>query len=539
MPTERTAVIYARVSTARQASEELPLDSQVEKCRQKAEALGARVSHVFIDAGLSGRSDRRPEFQAALEFCETMSPDFFITWSTSRFARNRYDAAVYKRHLAACGTEIEYISIPLDRGSDGGWALEAVLEVFDELQSRQTASDTKRSMIKNAQSGHWNGGKPPFGYRAAPDLYDPRRRRLEPVREEAIIAHEIFALRAAGNGAKTIAYVLNQKSKINRNRQWSKASIAALLRNEALVGRTVFGKKDRMTGRRRSRDKWIVVQSHDPIIDIDLWDRVQTEMDRETPKQDSGSPHSRFLFTGLLKCGRCGASLQTESAKGRSRRYYYYNCRSAQKLGACSNRRMQAHSFDEWLVDIICDQVLTPANLKQAVMDLREAAEEWASERAGRREATLKQLGDIEKRTSKIYELLELHGKNAPHLGDLTRRLRSNNLQIQRLENDLTAINAEQAPEITIMEDEASELYDFLRRSIKDNKNPKRIRSFFATFIDGITVLDDTVEITYSPERLSMAKQMVPTKRNWLPGTPLKGTIHAVVGLPTRWWRAA
>jgi predicted site-specific integrase-resolvase len=47
-------VIYARVSTKRQADDGLPVESQVAHCREKAAALKADVARVFIDGGLSG-----------------------------------------------------------------------------------------------------------------------------------------------------------------------------------------------------------------------------------------------------------------------------------------------------------------------------------------------------------------------------------------------------------------------------------------------------------------------------------------------------
>ena len=40
-PKKSRAVIYARVSSARQAEDGLPVQSQVEQCRAKAAALGA------------------------------------------------------------------------------------------------------------------------------------------------------------------------------------------------------------------------------------------------------------------------------------------------------------------------------------------------------------------------------------------------------------------------------------------------------------------------------------------------------------------
>ncbi|HAS51559.1 MAG TPA: hypothetical protein DCS21_07375, partial [Gammaproteobacteria bacterium] len=173
MNDDKTAVIYCRVSTVRQADEELPLQSQQQRCEDKARNLDATVLRVYADEGLSGQSDSRPAFQQAILYCETHSPTYLITWSTSRFARNRLDAQLYKRRLSKAGTTLVYAAMDIDRETDGGWLTEGILELFDEFTSKQISADTRRSMIKAAQCGYWCGGHPPFGYQSVPATDDP------------------------------------------------------------------------------------------------------------------------------------------------------------------------------------------------------------------------------------------------------------------------------------------------------------------------------------------------------------------------------
>ncbi|WP_196221535.1 hypothetical protein [Sansalvadorimonas verongulae] len=55
---------------------------------------------------------------------------------------------------------------------------EEILELFDEYLSYQVGSDTRRSMIRNAKQGFWNGGRAPFGFKSIPDPEQPKRKRL-------------------------------------------------------------------------------------------------------------------------------------------------------------------------------------------------------------------------------------------------------------------------------------------------------------------------------------------------------------------------
>ncbi|HHB12219.1 MAG TPA: recombinase family protein, partial [Chromatiales bacterium] len=215
MTMHKTAIIYARVSTRRQADEELPLQSQIERCERKAVELGARVIRTFIDGGVSGRADDRPEFQAAIRFCEQHQVDHFITWSTSRFARNVFDSAIYKRRLDKVGARLAYVSCDIDQDTMSGFMMERIMEVFDEAQSRQISEDTQRSMRMNAEAGYWNGGRAPFGYKPVPDQDNPKRKRLCIDESEAEVVREIFDLRSQGSGARAIAQILNEHGTTN------------------------------------------------------------------------------------------------------------------------------------------------------------------------------------------------------------------------------------------------------------------------------------------------------------------------------------
>ena len=533
----KTAVIYARVSDRKQVDEDVSLPSQVEECRKKAEALGAAVTRVFIDEGRTGRHTDRPAFQDAIAFCELNSPAFFITWSTSRFARNRWDAALYKRRLSAVGTEMQYITLNVDRSNAGGRALEAFFEIIDELQSDQIAADTRRSMMRNAREGYRNGGRPPFGFCAVADESSPKRKRLAPFEPEAEIVRRIVARRLNGDGAKTIANMLSAEHVTNRGRRWTRSAVSDLLRNEALIGNTIFGKKDRVTGRRRPRGDWIIVKSHNPIITLDQWISVQQLMNEAAPTLDDGSPLSRFLFTGILKCGRCGSSMQTESAKGRSQRYHYYNCRSAQISAQCQSRRISARAFDDWMAEVIVNRVFTEENLTVVLTELETVCGSWTKDRQRRRMAVIQELQSFQDRNSRLYEVLELHGQGAPHLGDLTKRLRHNNEQIKRIEQTLIEIDAEASPEITISQADVAELSEFLAETIRSANNVTKVRHFLGSFISAIRIGDTDVQIEYTPESLIQKHRellMVPGTAGWLPERSLLGTVLLQQELPER-----
>ena len=531
------AIIYARVSTTKQADDGLPVESQIEHGHRKAEALNADVLRVFTDAGISGRTDERPAFRDAVRYCKAQGVQFFICWSTSRFARNKLDAALYKRELEKYGTRVIYVSVDLDNRTDSGWMLESMMEIFDEHFSRQVSADTQRSMLKNARDGHFNGGRVPLGYETASD---GKRKRLAINESEAGLVRDVFDMCANGAGAKVIAMELNKNERWNRGRRWNKNTVLNLLKNRVYIGQTVFNRTDHKTKTVKPQEEWIITQAHEPIISEDTFMEIQTRFSARA-HDEGGSPNSCFVFTGMLKCGKCGASMQTTSSKGRSKRYHYYNCGSAQRVGGCENRRIPAHEFDDWMTDVVLDKILTRDMLVAMVKDLQELTSKWVKDRATRRAQSVKELREVETKLHNLFGVLELHGKDAPNLGDLTIRLRELKTQREQIEAKLIKIEEEEMPETIVSDIEAIEMADILRDIVKTTEDPKRLRMFFSSFITGISVDADNVVINYDQSKLinHAGFDVVPSKSRWLPDLVLLGTKKLRILLPERFMKRA
>ena len=516
MGKKKTAIIYARVSTVKQADDALPIDSQIEQAEAKAAQLGATVLRVYKDEGISGRTSRRPAFQDAIGFCSAYQVDYFIVWNTSRFARNKVDAASYKKLLRTGGTKVVYATADIDNETDEGWFSESIYEIVDEHYSRVIARDTKRSMMKNARDGFFNGGRIPFGYRT---VAEGKRKRLDVDESEAQLVRDIFHGYIAGAGCKELSMRLNAEGRLKRGVRWNKATLGLLLKNPVYAGFIVFNRASHADHLTRPRSEWVMTKNHPEIISEELFMSVQKIMSSRAPREGGGSPHSRFVFSGLLRCGACGAAMQTESATGRTATYHYYNCRSAIKGTGCRNRRISAGEFDEWLISEILDKILTPQRLADIIKEIYELRGEWYIERERRRDSLVAEIRDAERRRNNLYELLELHGKNAPNLGDLTERLRHLKKQIETAENSLTKLEEEVVPEIEISEGQIVEAAAFLRDVVTSSDDPAKLRSFFSQFVQKIILNDTDVRVEYIQEKLVNQKgfSLVHSKDYWLP----------------------
>lgn len=522
---DKTAVVYARVSSARQADEGLPVESQLEQCHVKAKSLDATVLEVFRDDGISGRTSNRPGFMAALDFCDDNPVDYFICWSSSRFARNHIDAAMNKRVLEKSGVKLVFVSQDFGE-SEESWMLESIVAIMDEQYSRAIAKDTRRSMAKNAADGFWNGGRIPFGYKSIPV---GKRRRLAIVEDEAVVVKMIFRWCIDGLGQKEIAKRLNLAGISRRGSKWCKASVGAVLSSKASIGQVAFN----------DRGREIIGQGHDPILSEDHFLLAQEQISSRVPINHGGRPRSTGVFSGLLCCGSCGKPMYTERSTGRNgTSYHYYNCSQFLKSGECESRRVSVPKLDEFLLEVIAEKVFSPHNIGWIVRDIKEQSNEWNRDQQKRFDAIAAEMADIDKRLKRLYDSIEAGA--GLNLNDVAPRLRELRSRHEFLRVESETIAAEKPPEISINNADLDKSSRVFRDILVSADSPKKVREFVGQVINKITLNATEVDIEYHPERIVNAQTSgSQCDVRWLPDQSTLRTAHIVFLLPWGLQKAA
>ena len=83
-----------------------------------------------------------------------------------------------------------------------------------------------------------------------------------------------------------------------------------------------------------------VEQAFPPIVDREIFDRVQAILRSRAPNVvPPGRVSSRYLLSGLLRCGRCHAAMFGAGAK--SGQFHYYMCATAYRTGRSANARLR------------------------------------------------------------------------------------------------------------------------------------------------------------------------------------------------------
>lgn len=514
----KRAVVYARVSDRKQAERDLPVESQIEACVRKAAELGATVLQVYRDDGISGRTDERAGFQAALNHAITAGAEYMVVWDSARFSRDQLGALLHKGRLEAAGVRLVYAAMNIDRSTEEGWLADSFQQIIDEAKSRATSRDTRRSMMQAAKEGYFMGGRVPYGYTAvmAPN---GKRRRLVPCEEEAAVVVQLFDLSARGVGAFAIAVMQNESGVSFRGRPWNKNTVLGILKSEVYMGRVIYNRFDRKQGHQKRPEEWVRVQAHEPLVSQERFDQVQEGLARRTPAEDTAPGNAEHTFAGLLRCASCESGMKLASGTGRSgKAYYYYACNAQVQGRKCGQKRLPAETFDRWMLAELLDHVLTEENV-QAVMDqMDRAATNWATDRAARRRALVKELRACELARTNLYQVLEAQGKNAPGINELGPRLRELNERAKRLESSLVVLEDEEEPPALVLGATAAEASALLRELVTTCESPKTLRAFVASIVEKIDVAADEVRVAYHPECLvRCGGAVVHSTQRWLP----------------------
>ena len=161
------AVIYARYSPGPNQTEQ-SIEGQVRECTKYAELHDLRIVGTYIDRKISGKTDNRREFQRMIDDSEKHIFDIIILYHTDRFARNRYDSAIYKHKLKENGVELRYATTDIPKGPEG-IILESIMEGWAEYYSAELSRKIKRGMRESALKCHSTGAGRCLGYRTAED----------------------------------------------------------------------------------------------------------------------------------------------------------------------------------------------------------------------------------------------------------------------------------------------------------------------------------------------------------------------------------
>lgn len=224
----KTAIGYIRVSTEKQASEGVSLEAQEARINAWCLVNGYELSHVYIDAGISGKKmDNRPELLKALSNMKKGMA--LVSYSLSRLARSTKDLIGISELVAKKKGDLVSLSESIDTTTAAGKMMFQMLAVLSEFERNLTAERTSGALQHKKATGQKYCNQVPYGFEAVDG-------RLIQVTQEAEVVAEIQASRTSGSTLQSIADGLNGRGiPTKTGKQWAPATIHLLLKRTSLV----------------------------------------------------------------------------------------------------------------------------------------------------------------------------------------------------------------------------------------------------------------------------------------------------------------
>ncbi|MGH3837781.1 MAG: recombinase family protein [Pseudonocardiaceae bacterium] len=320
------------------------MPTQRKHCDSKCKELRAIKIDEYIEPGQSGQFlDKRPEFQKLLRRIDERGDiDFVIIYARSRVFRNYIEAAIVKQQLDKRGVKLISAN-PNEYYGEGYWAeaMEAITDVFNWVQVKQSGDDIKKKMLNKAQNGG-TVGKAKLGYLNVTtkiDGHDVNTIEVDADRSPYIVmAFELVATGTFSNVDDVRAKVTDAGLRMpGTGKPISLQTMFKLLRERYYCGYVTY-KGVEYPGR------------HTPLITEELFERVQKVLDTHSGTGIRHRSHPHYL-KGTVWCNRCKKRFVVQRAKGRHGGVYYYFF--------CTVRR-----------DHICDHPYVPVEvMEQAVIN--------------------------------------------------------------------------------------------------------------------------------------------------------------------------
>lgn len=449
----KKAVIYARYSSDKQT--EQSIEGQIAVCKEFAKNNNIKIVDYYIDRAMSGTNSDRPDFLRMIKDSSAKKWDYVIVYKLDRFARSRYDSAVFNNALKKNGvTRLSATENITD--SPEGMLLETVLEGLNEYYSLELSQKVKRGLRENLKKGKSIGGGTPYGYDIVEHKYQVNAAEAHGVK----IIYEMYR---DGKTVKEIMQYLNDNHIHNKsNKKFPKSSVYDILRNKKYIG--IF-----------EYENVVYDNIYPKLIDDDLFDAVQVIL-RENVKPRKNNNRDDFYLTGKLFYGPNLDSMRgTSGTSGNGNTYYYYILNKSKNLNP-----IKKDVLENFVYTIILNNILTKNHLDPIIAS---SLKTYNEER--KNDVMIKSLKDKKKQIESELKNISKAVKKGIFSSTLQKDLEILEQELILIE---AAINREEIEKPFLTKESIFFMFDLFK---KKSKNPKFKEIVLNNFVNKVILTDD------------------------------------------------
>ncbi|RAV18803.1 recombinase family protein [Paenibacillus contaminans] len=337
--------IYIRVSTDEQATKGNSLAEQEERLRAYCKAMGWEDVVLFPDDGYSAKDTNRPHLQEMLSRVRKKEFNMIVTTKIDRLCRNLLDLLTIVDELSSYQCGYASASESFDTSTPAGRMVLQILGAFAEFERERIRERVKENMKSIVAKGEKAVSRPCFGYNIENGKYVINE-------DEAAVVRNMADYILQGMGARRIMQAI-KGVKTKEGNPFTAEAINKLLRRETLAGMFVYNRRYVHKGKELIRPKaeWIIVENHhEPILEKDLFDKVQLAMNaRSTGHRQADN--EKWLLSGLVYCTHCGRKMIGRArSKPSGKVYYHYVCSGYMKKAECFHHYIERDEFEDKVI---------------------------------------------------------------------------------------------------------------------------------------------------------------------------------------------
>lgn len=483
--------LYARFSSDNQRSESI--DAQIRAMKAYCKQNSMTIVETYIDEAKSATTDRRPSFQQMIADSSSHAFNILLVHKLDRFARNRYDSAVYKRELKKNGVSVYSVLENLD-DSPESIMMEAVLEGMSEYYSQNLAREVMKGMRETALQGKHTGGLPPLGY----DV-DPVTRKLVVNPDEAKIVKCIFSMYAEGYGYSDILNLLHEKGcRTKRGTEFLKNSLYSILTNPKYKGMYVFNRSSaksvagtRNTHLLKDKEEIITIEGGCPqIVDDETFDKVQKRIDGNKNKGACHNAKHSYLLSGKVFCKGCGKAMVGNARRSGRDKSLYITYRCPTNVHSCSNREINRDYLEKFVVELLEKHIFSKQAMQRITKKIEKLSKNYAELHAEKIAEVETKLDGTEQAIENITEVIASGIVSEA----LTQKLEGFENEKVALETLLLKLKGQDVDSLSTAVDPVLILSEY--RKLKKTPSSPAYKTFICSFIEKIEVGRYAVTVT-------------------------------------------
>jgi DNA invertase Pin-like site-specific DNA recombinase len=380
--TKTNAAIYCRISRDTEGAG-LGVKRQEDDCRAYCQRRGWGVGEVLTDNDISAYSGkRRPAYERLLEEVKNGTFNAVVVWHPDRLHRSPIELETFITLVETTGVAVGTVQAgEYDLTTPSGRMSARIVGAVARGESEHKSDRIRRKAKELAENGKLGGGGTrPFGYQA--DRVTVNEPEAELLREAA---HRVLA----GEPIRAVC------------RDWTERGIRTVVGGNwqpYVMLRQLMS--PRIAGLRQHQGVVVGKAEWPAIISEDDHRRLVTILSDPNRRKNTGYAGRRYLLSGLVVCGACGAKMVARPTGEKKRRYV---CAKGPGFHGCGKTFILAEPVEEMVTEMALEALDSPemdrafdatkpddsealAAVQSAEAKLEELAEQWARDELSRSE---------------------------------------------------------------------------------------------------------------------------------------------------------